>query len=298
MRDGIRLSVGRAMYTSGRTDMTARAAFLRACELDVAVRKPGNVSRASPGHRMQAAQFLASARAAADALFAPGARVGERIEGAVAATLAAAGCNTNLGIVLLAAPIAAATERAAPASSDALCLAIAEVLAGLDIDDAIAAYRAIALARPGGLGRVGEADVHAAPGIGLREAMRLAAARDSIARQYDNGFADLFETGLPALRAANGDVTAAVQRVFLTFLARWPDSHIVRKFSAGVAQRVMNDARAWLERAHAGAALDADPAFTAWDEALKAQGINPGTSADLTVATLMLDGLSRPADTR
>jgi triphosphoribosyl-dephospho-CoA synthase len=298
MRDGIRLSVGRAMYTSGRTDMRARAAFLRACELDVAVRKPGNVSRASPGHRMQAAQFLASARAAADALFAPGARVGERIEGAVAATLAAAGCNTNLGIVLLAAPIAAAAERTTAGGSDALCLAIGEVLAGLDIDDATAAYRAIALARPGGLGRVAEADVHAPPRIGLRESMRLAAGRDSIARQYDNGFADLFETGLPALRAANGDVTAAVQRVFLTFLARWPDSHIVRKFSAGVAQRVMNDARAWLERAHAGAALDADPAFTAWDEALKAQGINPGTSADLTVATLMLDGLARPAATR
>jgi len=279
-------------------DINARAAFLRACELDVAVRKPGNVSRASPGHGMQAALFLASAEAAAEALFAAGARVGERIEGAVAATLAAAGCNTNLGIVLLAAPIAAAAERAAPASSDALCLAIAEVLAGLDIDDAAAAYRAIALARPGGLGRVEEADVHVPPRVDLREAMRLAAARDSIARQYDNGFADLFETGLPALRAADGDATAAVQRVFLTFLARWPDSHIVRKFSAGVAQRVMNEARAWLERAHAGALLEADPAFAAWDEALKAQGVNPGTSADLTVATLMLDGLVRPADTR
>jgi triphosphoribosyl-dephospho-CoA synthase len=276
----------------------ARGAFLRACELDVAVRKPGNVSRASPGHGMQATLFLASARAAAEALFAPGARVGERIEGAVAATLAAAGCNTNLGIVLLAAPIAAAAERAAAASSDALCHAIGEVLAGLDVDDAGAAYRAIALARPGGLGRVAEADVHAPPRIGLREAMRLAAGRDSIARQYDNGFADLFETGLPALRATSGDVTAAVQRVFLTFLARWPDSHIVRKFSAGVAQRVMNDARVWLERAHAGAPLEADPAFAAWDEALKGEGINPGTSADLTVATLMLDGLVRPAGTR
>jgi triphosphoribosyl-dephospho-CoA synthase len=58
----------------------------------------------------------------------------------------------------------------------------------------------------------------------------------------------------------------------------------------------MNDATQWLGRAVA--ALDADPAFAAWDEALKRQGINPGTSADLTVATLMLDGLVRPADTR
>ena len=41
----------------------ARSAFLCACRLDVAVRKPGNVSRASPGHGMQAAMFLASAAA-------------------------------------------------------------------------------------------------------------------------------------------------------------------------------------------------------------------------------------------
>jgi triphosphoribosyl-dephospho-CoA synthase len=35
-------------------------AFLCACELDVRVRKPGNVSLASPGHGMQAAMFIES----------------------------------------------------------------------------------------------------------------------------------------------------------------------------------------------------------------------------------------------
>jgi nicotinamide-nucleotide amidase len=67
--------------------MTPQAAFLRACRLDVAVRKPGNVSLASAGHRMQAQQFLASAEAAAGPLFEPGASVGQRIEGAVACFL-------------------------------------------------------------------------------------------------------------------------------------------------------------------------------------------------------------------
>ena len=41
----------------------ARACFLQACWLDVAVRKPGNVSIHSAGHRMLAEQFVASARA-------------------------------------------------------------------------------------------------------------------------------------------------------------------------------------------------------------------------------------------
>ena len=41
----------------------------------------------------------------------------------------------------------------------------------------------------------------------------------------------------------------------------------------------------------AGAHLDADPAFVAWDLELKAAGLNPGTSADFTVAALFAAGL-------
>ncbi len=174
----------------------ARDAFLRACALDVAVRKPGNVSLASPGHGMTATQFIASAQAAAPALFAPQQRVGHRIEAAVTASWAAAGCNTNLGIVLLCAPIAAAVERCSPATS--LRHALEAVLADLDRDDAAAAFRAITLAQPGGLGDAPAEDVRRPPTLGLREAMALAASRDSIARQYANGFADLFEIALPA----------------------------------------------------------------------------------------------------
>lgn len=267
----------------------ARQAFLRACELDVAVRKPGNVSLASPGHGMVAAQFLSSAQAAAPALFAPGRRVGERIEAAVAASWAAAGCNTNLGIVLLCAPIAAAVERFPNAE---LRPALDAVLADLDREDAAAAYRAIAFVQPGGLGDVPVEDVRRPPSLGLREAMALAAACDSVARQYANGFADLFEIALPHLPP--GTVSdAAVQRVYLALLTRLPDSHIVRKHGAAVAQTVMSAAQRWQMQAAAGAVLDDLPAFLAWDDELKAAAINPGTTADLTVAALLLAALTK-----
>jgi triphosphoribosyl-dephospho-CoA synthase len=58
-----------------------------------------------------------------------------------------------------------------------------------------------------------------------------------------------------------------------------------------VAQTVMSAAQRWHEQAAAGARLDAMPAFAAWDEELKAAGINPGTTADLTVAALLLAAL-------
>lgn len=279
-------------------------AFLTACRLDVAVRKPGNVSLASSGHGMQALQFVASAQAAAPALCQAHARVGARIEAAVQASWAAAGCNTNLGILLLCAPLAAAAQQLAadgPVTAVLLRQAVQQVLAGLDRDDAAAAFRAIALANPGGLGRADAHDVHAPPQVGLREAMAHAAPRDSIARQYRDGLADLFDTGLAALAgvpvqlADQGPpapaLTAAVQRVFLGFVAAWPDSHIVRKHGEALAHSVMSAAQPWQARAAAGQGLDDDAQWGAWDESLKQQGLNPGTSADLTVATLMLAAL-------
>jgi triphosphoribosyl-dephospho-CoA synthase len=301
----------RAAAAARHRPVRARDAFLRACELDVRVRKPGNVSLASAGHGMQAEMFIQSSQAAADALFCAGARVGPRVEGAQAASWRVAGCNTNLGIVLLCAPIAAAVDGLAgdggwiqPLAPALLRRRIETVLADLDVDDARAAFRAISNANPGGLGAAPSQDVHDAPSIDLRAAMALAAERDRIARQYRDDFADLFQLALPALglfwqgvaglggQALDARTVQAVQRLYVTLLASLPDSHIVRKHGEAVAQTVMRSAQAWRARAEAGAALDADPAFADWDAQLKSDGLNPGTTADLTVATLVLAGLT------
>jgi triphosphoribosyl-dephospho-CoA synthase len=279
-------------------------AFTWACELDVAARKPGNVSRASPGHGMDAGQFIASAVAASQPLCALGARVGERIEAAVRATQAVVGCNTNLGIVLLCAPLAAACEAWRPASGPpGLRAALADLLQRLDVEDARATYRAIRLARPAGLGTVAQHDVAETARIGLREAMTLAADRDRIACQYAQGFADLFDVGLPAFEAGFGGGTAdapvrAMQRAWLEYVAAYPDSHIVRKHGAAAAHFVMNEARPWRVRARRGEALEHDPAFAQWDASLKARGLNPGTSADLGVGSAFLAALCGPLTTR
>ena len=283
------------------TDPPLSAAFLRACTLDVLVRKPGNVSLVSPGHGMQAAQFLASALACSGPLLQAGAPVGQRIDLAGAATWAAAGCNTNLGILLLCAPLAAAAQQInRPRSATSLQQALQAVLAGLTLADAQAAYRAIQRANPGGLGRAEAQDVQAAPSINLRDAMALAAHRDSIARQYANGFADVLQRasllppGLLPL-AADGQAlpatTRQVQRVWLACLAAEPDAHIVRKHGGALAHTVMRAAQPWLQRIEAGEAVDNNPAFAAWDASLKQQGLNPGTSADFTVAALFAAGL-------
>lgn len=274
------------------------AAFLWACELDVACAKPGNVSVASPGHRMTADLFVASAHAACGPLARRGATVGARIEAAIARTREAAGCNTNLGIVLLCAPLAAAFDTQ-PASPDRLGVALQRVLAELSVDDARAAYRAIALANPAGLGEAPSQNVGAPPTIDLRAAMKLAADRDSIARQYAVDFADVLGFGLARFHAAlaarpesPSALPQAVLTTWLAFLTQWPDSHIARKHGLAWAQRVTREAARWLAQASQDAL---DPhALDAWDNALKSDGINPGTSADLTVATLFAAACLNP----
>jgi triphosphoribosyl-dephospho-CoA synthase len=289
------------------------AAFVAACDLDVAARKPGNVSHASPGHRMTAALFERSARVAAPALAQTGAGIGARIEAAMRATLAEVACNTNLGIVLLAAPLALACERQAP--GETLRAALARVLAATTLDDAAAAFRAIALTQPAGLGTVAEQDVARAPTQVWRQAMALAAGRDRIAGLHvpaqvprlaglpatvqplgGGVYAEIFELGLPAWHqcAAQGaSREACMVAAWLALLAAAPDTHIVRKQGMAAAHSVMNEAQAWWQRVARGEAVWADPAWVAWDEALKAAGLNPGTCADLAVGTALLAGLLR-----
>lgn len=271
----------------------AATAFVSACALDVAVRKPGNVSIASPGHGMSARDFLASASAAAAPLFAAGAPVGARIEAAVRATRAAVGCNTNLGIVLLVAPLAAALERcASPCQPPQLRASLEAVLAALDVEDARAAFRAIALANPGGLGTAAEQDVREVPTVGLRAAMRLAAHRDRIAHQYSSGYEDVFAIGLPPF--FRHEPRVAMLAAFLALLAAGPDSHIVRKQGPAVAHSVTAQARTWVDRWAADARPPDATALAEWDDRLKAAGINPGTSADLAVASAFVAAVTDP----
>ncbi len=271
-------------------------AFIAACRDELEAPKPGNVHVHAPGHGMTMAQFEASAAAAAGPLCTPGVRVGARIRGAIEATIRAVGTNTNLGIVLLCAPLAAAADRVpSPIANGERCGAclrdaLIRVLDGLDAADAADAFAAIVQASPAGLGRAERHDVFAPPQVTLREAMAEAADRDRVAKQYATGFADVFELGMPLHAAATErwtDPRFATLAVYLGFLSRFPDSHILRKYGPGTADEIRQatqkfDALLWEAEDPGGLLAE----LLAWDADLKARGLNPGTTADLTVATL------------
>ncbi|MGI8852627.1 MAG: triphosphoribosyl-dephospho-CoA synthase [Methyloceanibacter sp.] len=267
-------------------------AFHDACLAELDALKPGNVHRFRDGHRMTIADFMASADAAAPAIGRAGLPVGARIRLAVEATATAVGQNTNLGMVLLAAPLA---NAALDQGKGDLQRRLARVLAGLTVDDARETYQAIRAVKPGGLGEVPAHDIAVEPNVTLLEAMRAAETRDRIAWNYTHDFVDIFDLGLSWLRQSEerwGNGPWAVTSVYLGFLAHIPDTLIERKFGARTAAKVAEEARP-IE----SGLIECDMPETmaapllAFDRSLKERGLNPGTSADLTVATLFAKAL-------
>jgi triphosphoribosyl-dephospho-CoA synthase len=269
------------------------AKFKAACIAELEAVKPGNVHMLSDGHGMTVQDFLSSAEVAAGVIAQAGMSVGQRILQAVRATNAAVGCNTNLGIILLCAPLiqAALNTDGVITRKD-----VQAVLDQLTIDDANDAFAAIRIANPAGLGRSEHHDVASPASVTLLQAMQEAADRDLIARQYANGYQQVFE-GLAyyhQMMVRWERPAWAASGLYLYFLANFPDSHIVRKYGMVLAETVRQQAVLhWQELVGRDNPKTYLRPLLSFDQALKTQSINPGTSADVTVAILCLANLRK-----
>jgi triphosphoribosyl-dephospho-CoA synthase len=266
-----------------------------ACIAELHALKPGNVSVHSEGHGMAVDDFVRSAWAIAPALVRPGLSVGGRTLAAIQATRRVVDCNTNLGIVLLCAPLAHAALHMKHGQT--LREALGETLLALDANDTALTYEAIRLAEPAGLGDVEQYDVRTSkPAASLYQVMQSAQGHDRIARQYASNYADIFELAVPRLYDGidrwDNEEWAAVS-AYLGLLSALPDTHIERKHGSCLAQDVGVRAKRLDDMllAEKDTPQKLAAPLMQFDVELKRQGINPGTSADLTVAALTVKRL-------
>ena len=236
---------------TGPNSLPLAQAFLAACEDELQAPKPGNVHVFAAGHGMEAKDFIDSAHVAAVPLATPGIDVGARIFAAVEATFARVGQNTNLGIILLCAPLA---QAALDFPGEDLRLGRRPRSQGSHPRRRGTRLQGHRARQSGGLGAAPRHDVTEPARVTLLEAMRASADRDRIAYQYAHDFEDIFALGRSTLLAARREGRGkdmATLRVYLAFLAAFPDSHVVRKFGADAGALVLAEARAFT------AALDA-----------------------------------------
>jgi triphosphoribosyl-dephospho-CoA synthase len=258
-----------------------------ACIWEATARKPGNVHRHCDFVDLGYLDFLLSAAAIAPVMERAAERkVGVTVLEAVQATRRVVSTNTNLGMILLLAPLAAVPE------ATALRAGLLRILDELDVEDARLVYEAIRLAVPGGLGRVAEQDVHGQPTETLRQVMALAAGRDLVARQYANGFAEVWEVGVPALQTElerGAGLEEAIVFAHLSLMARHPDTLIARKRGAAEAEKAALRAGLVLQQGWPHTS-EGRRAFDDLDSWLRGEGNqrNPGTTADLIAACLFV----------
>jgi triphosphoribosyl-dephospho-CoA synthase len=256
-----------------------------ACILEASARKAGNVHPFAGFDDLNFLDFILSAVAIGPVLMRLVDRpLGPTILEAIRATRAVVQTNTNLGIVLLLAPLSKCElENANPSDWPLL---VRQVIDLSDVEDTKQVYEAIRLAVPGGMGKVDDQDIAKHPTESLREVMALAAERDMIARQYGNGFREIFYDGLPALLDGMrrfGDVEKAIQFCQIHLLSKHPDSLIARKRGPAEAQEVMRRAQS-IDLATPGGSVR----YEDFDRWLRSEGHsrNPGTTADLITACL------------
>ncbi|MDZ7702184.1 MAG: triphosphoribosyl-dephospho-CoA synthase [Halobacteriales archaeon] len=249
---------------------------------------PGNVDRRNDHPDLRFEQFLAGAVGAADGLAdaAGDGPLGAAFERAVAGMAAAqSGGNTQFGALLLLAPLvrAASGGELTPERATA-------VVEATDVEDAAAFCRSfddvdVAVgAPPPGLEDVDVRDPQEAAAAVRREELTLhgllarSAEVDGVAREWTEGFERSFDAAERLL--AGGD--ALVERaneVFLELLAEEPDAFVVKRHGPEAAARASEGAREVLEGERPPDELAA---------ALRADGVNPGTTADLLAAGLYI----------
>jgi len=217
------------------------------------------------------------------------------------------GGNTVLGTIILLMPMASAagiTLTKEPFSVSRLRKHIMRVVESTTPIDAINVYNAISIAKPGGLGKAPKLDVTdmtsrqkiLEDNVSLFDVFRISTSWDSISSEWVTNYSITFDLGYPyflGMLEETSDVNIATVHTFLKILSEIPDTLIARKSGSAKAQEISNRAKQILE-AGALTTRKGKEQLLQFDDRLRdaKHRLNPGTTADLTVAVLAVAALN------
>lgn len=275
--------------------------------------KPGNVHRMHDFEDMKYEDFLVSGIVVGDIIRKTAVRasktinshdfsaigIGELILEAVTETNKWVETNTNLGIMMLFIPITAA----AAISKDFISLRtnIVKIMADTTPNDAVNLYKAINLAEAGGMGEQEDLDVSSDESqkellekeITMFDVLEISAEWDQLAKELTTSMPAIFELGYPTYKKIREkyDYNYACVETFLKLLSVFPDTLISRKVGIDKAKLFSQKAEEIINK---GSLLTAsgNAALKKLDNELNELKLNPGTTADLTAASIMVAILS------
>lgn len=280
--------------TKNKIKQVANAAQLAAV-LEVSTEKPGNVTPTHDFSDTMYEDFLAGSIAIAHTIEQAtlnGYKAGKGeisvskigigrliLKGVSDVKKSHSGGNTHLGTLMLMIPIASAAGMCIPQLGfGELRKNIREIVKESTVDDSRNFYKAIKIARVGGIRKLMEKE------IPFHELMKISAKRDRIAEELTNGMKIVFEVGIPNLEkfySETKNIRTTILQIYLILLSRFPDTFIMKKVGIENARDISNKAKEVLE---------GKLSIEKFDKELRIGGnsLNPGTTADLIAAILML----------
>ena len=269
--------------------------------------KPGNVHRTRDFHDMVFEDFLISGIAIGDTVKSlcdhtknnkndlSKINLGEYILKGVLQTDKWVKNNTNLGIIMMIMPIAASASICS--NFDDLSEKVNEILKATTVSDATYLYKAINIADAGGMGSQNEYDVTNDDAIReleknkqtMFDVLEISASWDSLANELTSSMQVTFKIGFPTFHKLKNkySLNDATLETFLTILSQVPDTLISRKYGIKKAREVSSKGKNVLN-SNKDEFLNN---LNVFDNYLFENKYNPGTTADLTAASIMISYL-------
>lgn len=204
--------------------------------------------------------------------------------------------NTNLGIMMMCVPIAC--SAAISDSFDEIQSNVGILMDNTTVDDAVNLYDAINIADAGGMGDQEEFDVMSekakdelrANNQTMFDVLKISAGWDRLANELTSSMPVCFDIGFPTFNDLKSEsINKATVLTFLTILSQIPDTLISRKYGDEVAQSVSDKVKELLTFKDDEDFLDK---LNEFDDYLYENKFNPGTTADLTAASIFISYLS------
>lgn len=270
--------------------------------------KPGNVHRIRDYDDMEFEDFIISGivigdviREACNDVNIENPQLGKFILQAVDETDRWIKNNTNLGIVMMIVPIA--VSAAISESFEDIRDNIKILMKNTSVEDACDLYDAINIADAGGMGDQDEYDVsndNAKQELKdnkqtMHDVLKISAPWDMLAREMTSDMPAVFEIGYPIYHSLKEEKSKndACILTFLTILSHVPDTLISRKYGEEEALKISLMTRDLLKLKDSSDFMDKVSEF---DEYLFKNNYNPGTTADLTAASIFVSYLKSNFD--
>jgi len=273
-----------------------------ACSLEVSSFKPGNVHRYRDFSDIKYHHFLASGIAIGDVIYRASQdrkNIGKYIKMAVVQSRRWSPSNANLGIIMLHIPIAMGAGSIGNFDSNRLRRKMIRLSRDTTVEDSLNVYDAINIAMPnlnppkrGPDVREKDAKMRLIEkNLTLYQVFKISSQWDNISKEWSEGFNISFE-GYELLRhyyQEDKDINWAITKTYIHLLSKYPDTLIARKNNLEVSKEVSKIAKEIMENGFKKEDIKKFDIYLSKD----GNRLNPGTTADIVAASLMIFLLDR-----